>query len=145
VPDKYLEQPPDLDLGVVKAGVPANTHTELKGHTMSKMCGFELVIRDDMKSTDIMFVQPTPTVVTHEQEVAALREALAASNKRAQIAERQLNDVVMATSIKLATARMVLSQIKDSTGQLGAAIQGVLDVLPKDNALPTRQEQRRLK
>ena len=78
-------------------------------------------------------------VVSRDEEMQALRDQLDLANRRAQTAEKQLNDVVMAASIKLATARMVLAQIQDSQGLIGAAIQGVLDALPK------QQEQRRLK
>lgn len=71
-------------------------------------------------------------VVSRDEEMQALRDQLDMATRRAQVAEKQLNDVVMAASIKLATARMVLSQMKDSQGLIGAAIQGVLDALPKE-------------
>lgn len=71
-------------------------------------------------------------VVSRDEEMQALRDQLDTATRRAQVAEKQLNDVVMAASIKLATARMVLSQMKDSQGLIGAAIQGVLDALPKE-------------
>lgn len=82
--------------------------------------------------------------VTKDEELQALRDQLDFMTRRAHFAERQLNDVVMAASIKLATARMVLNQIHDKSGQIGAAIQGVLDALPKNTTLPA-QEQRRLR
>jgi hypothetical protein len=106
---------------------------------MTKICGFEVVLRDDMQGTEMKFVQPT--VVTPEQELAALREQLAFMTRRAQTAERQLNDVVMAASNKLATARMVLSQVQDKSGVVGMAIQGVLDALPVTEV----QQQKRLR
>lgn len=70
--------------------------------------------------------------VSKDEELQALRDQLEMANRRAQIAERQLNDVVMTASIKLATARMVLSRMQDTQGLIGAAIQGVLDALPKE-------------
>jgi hypothetical protein len=83
--------------------------------------------------------------VSKDEELDALRKQLDFMTRRAHFAERQLSDVVMAASIKLATARMVLSQVKDSSGELGAAIEGVLAVLPRDNELPPQQTQRRLR
>jgi hypothetical protein len=110
---------------------------------MTKICGFEVVLHDNMQSAEMKFVQPT--VVTPEQELAALRKQLDFMTRRAHFAERQLNDVVMAASVKLATARMVLSQVQDKTGQLHAAIEGVLAVLPRKDAPPPQQTQRRLR
>lgn len=70
-----------------------------------------------------------------------LKTQLDFMTRRAYVAEKQLNDVVMTASIKLATARMVLNQIHDKSGQLGMAIQGVLDALPKPDA-PTQKRLR---
>lgn len=79
-----------------------------------------------------MVIKVFDKVVSRDEEMQALRDQLDMATRRAQVAEKQLNDVVMAASIKLATARMVLSQMKDSQGLIGAAIQGVLDALPKE-------------
>jgi hypothetical protein len=72
-------------------------------------------------------------VVSRADEIAALREALAQANRRAALAEAQLNDVVMGASIKLAAARMVLqSAQKKLTGPEQAAVMAVLDCIPEN-------------
>ncbi len=86
-------------------------------------------------------VEVVDKTVSKDEELAALREQLTFMTRRAQTAERQLNDVVMAASNKLATARMVLSQVQDKSGVVGMAIQGVLDALPTTEV----QQQKRLR
>jgi hypothetical protein len=91
--------------------------------------------------TKFEVVEVLDKVVPKDEEIAALRQQLEQANRRAQVAERQLNDVVMTASIKLATARMVLGQVQGATAELRAAIDGVLEALPA--ALPAPQQQQR--
>lgn len=81
--------------------------------------------------------------VTKDEEIAALRQQLEQANRRAQVAETQLNDVVMAASIKLATARMVLGRVNGASAELKAAINGVMDAIPAALAAPKQQQQRK--
>lgn len=78
-------------------------------------------------------------VVTQEEEMRALREQLKIVTMRALLAERQLNEVVMSASVKIAAARMVLSRTKAGSAEVDLAIQGVLDVLPRDTSPPQRR------
>jgi hypothetical protein len=87
-----------------------------------------------MRMSDSKFeIVEVVQTVSKDAELAALREALVAQTRRAQVAEKQLNDIVMGASMKLATARMVLSRVQEKlTGSEQAAVMGVLDCIPQD-------------
>jgi hypothetical protein len=84
-------------------------------------------------------------VVGRDEEMQALRQQLEQANRRAQVAEKQLNDVVMTASIKLATARMVLAQVRGAPTELAAAIDGVLNALPSPKSMPANTGPKRLR
>jgi hypothetical protein len=118
------------------ATLKANTFLSDKEMTQKFLGDVNANLLDEVNRGSQREARLIPDTVSVYTELESIQHCTVAQmHNRAVLAERQLRDVTMAASIKLAAARMVLSQMKGNHVELELAIEGVLATFPAPNKL----------